>query len=140
MTKRVPVDGSPQSWDAFEYAVREFPSAELVVLNAIDPLDAGYGGQGPLWTTGEEWYEDRKDSADTLFADARDRLGDRERDLTNVVEVGRPARTIVNYAEENDIDQVVMGSHGRSGVARILLGSVAETVVRRSPVPVTVVR
>jgi nucleotide-binding universal stress UspA family protein len=57
-----------------------------------------------------------------------------------VTEIGRPSRAIVEYAEEHDIDHIVMGSHGRSGVTRILLGSVAETVVRRSPVPVTIVR
>ncbi|MFW6265865.1 MAG: universal stress protein, partial [Halanaeroarchaeum sp.] len=44
------------------------------------------------------------------------------------------------YVEETDVDHVVIGSHGRSGVGRILLGSVAERVVRRSPTPVTVVR
>jgi nucleotide-binding universal stress UspA family protein len=56
------------------------------------------------------------------------------------VVVGRPAREIVDYADENDIDHVVMGSHGRSGVSRIVLGSVAENVVRKSSVPVTVAR
>ena len=54
--------------------------------------------------------------------------------------VGRPARTIVDYAEQEDVDAVVIGSHGGEAVGRVLLGSVAETVVRRSPVPVTVVR
>jgi nucleotide-binding universal stress UspA family protein len=54
--------------------------------------------------------------------------------------VGKPARAIVEYADDHDIDQIVMGSHGRSGVTRILLGSVAESVVRDSTVPVTVAR
>jgi len=54
--------------------------------------------------------------------------------------VGRPARAIEECAEEAAVDHVVIGSHGRDGIARILLGSVAETVVRRSPVPVTAVR
>jgi nucleotide-binding universal stress UspA family protein len=53
---------------------------------------------------------------------------------------GSPAREIVNFAEENDIDVVVMGTHGRSGVDRLLLGSVAERVVRSSPTPVLTVR
>jgi len=56
------------------------------------------------------------------------------------VVVGRPAREITDELESGEYDHVVMGSHGRSGVSRILLGSVAETVLRRSPVPVTVVR
>ena len=47
---------------------------------------------------------------------------------------------IVEYVETHDVDHVVIGSHGRKGLSRVLLGSVAELVVRRSPVPVTVVR
>ena len=56
--------------------------------------------------------------------------------------VGAPAQTVLEYLEDegNSIDQVVMGSHGRTGLSRVLMGSVAEKVTRRSPVPVTVVR
>jgi nucleotide-binding universal stress UspA family protein len=43
-------------------------------------------------------------------------------------------------AEDHDVDGIVMGSHGRSGISRVLLGSVAETAVRRAPCPVTIVR
>lgn len=50
--------------------------------------------------------------------------------------VGNPAKEIVEFAKRNDIDLIVMGSHGVTGLARILLGSVAEGVVRRSPAPV----
>jgi nucleotide-binding universal stress UspA family protein len=53
---------------------------------------------------------------------------------------GRPDRAIVKRAGNGEFDLVIIGSHGRDGVARVLLGSVAEKVVRRSPVPVLVVR
>ncbi|MFB6219017.1 MAG: universal stress protein [Halobacteriaceae archaeon] len=135
----VPVDGSPPAWEAFEYALDEFPDATLVVLTVIDPVEASYAGEGHV-AGAEGWYENRRAAAEELFARARERAGDRAGDMETAVEVGRPARAIVDYAGENDVDGIVMGSHGRSGVARILLGSVAETVVRRSPVPVTVVR
>lgn len=49
---------------------------------------------------------------------------------------GSPAREIINYTENEDCDVIVMGTHARSGVDRLLLGSVAERVVRSSPVPV----
>lgn len=52
---------------------------------------------------------------------------------------GSPADRIVSYAEENDCDCIVMGTHGRSGVDRLLLGSVAERVIRRARVPVTTI-
>jgi nucleotide-binding universal stress UspA family protein len=53
---------------------------------------------------------------------------------------GGPAREIVAYAERSGADLVLMGTHGRGGINRILLGSVAERVVRSSPVPVLTVR
>lgn len=55
------------------------------------------------------------------------------------VEVGGPARAIRNFVEDHDIDLVVMGSHGRSGLSRVVLGSVAEKVLRRTHLPVLVV-
>jgi len=56
------------------------------------------------------------------------------------IEHGSPYRGIRSYVEEHDIDLVVMGTHGRSGIERYLLGSVAEKTVRTSPAPVMTVR
>jgi nucleotide-binding universal stress UspA family protein len=53
---------------------------------------------------------------------------------------GTPYHEIVTYAGENDIDLIIMGTHGRTGLAHLLLGSVTERVVRRSPCPVLTVR
>jgi hypothetical protein len=55
------------------------------------------------------------------------------------VESGVPAARIVDYARRHDIDLIVMGSHGRTGFSRALLGSVAERVVRLAPCPVLTV-
>ena len=49
---------------------------------------------------------------------------------------GDPAHAITNFAREHDIDLIVMGTHGRTGLLRMLMGSVAEAVVRRAPCPV----
>jgi universal stress protein A len=54
--------------------------------------------------------------------------------------VGKPAAEIVNAAKEWPADVIVIGSHGRAGVTRVLLGSVAEAVMRHAPCPVLVVR
>ncbi|MFC4360631.1 universal stress protein [Halobium salinum] len=56
------------------------------------------------------------------------------------VREGDPSESILCYVDDNDIDLVVLGTHGRRGVERYLLGSVAERVVRQSPVPVLTVR
>lgn len=141
MTKTilVPLDGSPQSHEALEFAIEENPDAELLALHVIDPIESGYTTSFNLPGSGEEWYESEKELAEALFSEARELAAEAGTSIETVTELGNPARVIVEYTEDG-VDQVVMGSHGRSGVSRILLGSVAEKVVRRSPVPVTVVR
>lgn len=140
MTKRVlvPIDGSEQAWSALEYAVAEHTGAALTLLYIIDPVGAGANAQVGDVGYGEEWYETAERRAEMLFETAREYVDDRP--LETETAVDRPARGIVAFAESGAFDVIVMGSHGREGVTRILLGSVAETVVRRSPVPVTVVR
>ena len=61
-------------------------------------------------------------------------------DTVTAVERGPPHSGILDYVDENDIDLIVMGTHGRTGVERYLLGSVAEKIVRTSDVPVLTVR
>jgi nucleotide-binding universal stress UspA family protein len=134
----VPVDGSEQAWTALEHAVAEHPESRFTLLYVINPVGAGASAQVGDVGYGEEWYETAERRAENLFEAARERVGDHEFETETAV--GRPARAIVEFATENAIDSIVMGSHGRDGVSRIILGSVAETVVRRSPVPVTVVR
>ena len=136
----VALDGSPQSQEALAFAIEEFPDATLHLLHAIDPVESGYTSPINLPGGGEEWYEGQKEGAEDLFSDAREQAAEAGVAVETVTELGRPANVIIQHVEDHDIDAIVMGSHGRSGVSRILLGSVAETVVRRSPVPVTVVR
>jgi len=67
-------------------------------------------------------------------------LSDEGCETVPVVREGDPASIITEYAETNDIDLITMGTHGRSGLKRRLIGSVTETVVRTSAVPVLTVR
>ena len=136
----VPVDGSEQAHQACDFVIREFPDATLVLLHVINPAEAGYSAQASIPSFSEEWYEREKEKAESLFDEIATEAEEFGMPVERVIEVGKPTRTIVEYAREHDVDQIAMGSHGRSGVSRILLGSVAENVVRRSPVPVTVTR
>ena len=54
--------------------------------------------------------------------------------------VGTPTDSLLSYAKDNDIDLIVMGTHGRTGLMRLLMGSIAEAVVRRAPCPVVTIR
>lgn len=137
----VPTDGSPQAQEALDYAMREFSDATITALTVLNPTEMGAGGtEMGMASYADEWMEAEEKRAEERFEELQDLAADHGVTLEGETVIGRPARGIVNYAEEHDIDQIVMGSHGRDGVSRILLGSVAETVVRRSPCPITVVR
>ena len=59
--------------------------------------------------------------------------------VTAEVVLGEPSETILAYIDDHQIDMVVMGTHGRKGIDRVIFGSVAERVIKTSPVPVLVV-
>jgi len=136
----VPIDGSPLSYRALEYALEHFPDADVTTLYVIDPVEAAYPASVETVPVGEEWYESAKDRADGIHERARELAAEHDADLTTLTEVDRPRHAIISHVEDNDLDGIVMGSHGREGIERLLLGSVTESVMRRSEVPVTVVR
>jgi nucleotide-binding universal stress UspA family protein len=132
----VPVDGSEASMDAVEHAaaLADSHGAVLHVLNAAEPQaaveSAGVDIVGVMEDIGQEAIDDAEtNAAEQGVEDVR----------TSLVH-GTPHRSIIDYAEDNDVDLIVMGTHGRTGLGRLLLGSVTEKVVRVSPVPVLTVR
>jgi nucleotide-binding universal stress UspA family protein len=142
MTKHVlvPIDGSEQAQHALTHVIDEMQDVRVTLLHVINPAEAGYGAQAGIPSYSEEWYEAAREESSRLLDAGAERCEEAGIEVETDTEVGKAARTIADYAEEHDVDHVVIGSHGREGVSRILLGSVAEAVVRRSPVPVTVVR
>jgi nucleotide-binding universal stress UspA family protein len=132
-------DGSPLSERALTYAVDTFSHATLTTIYVINPIDSIIDVEAGGLPVAEDWYENAQDRATRIHATATDLAVEHDIDLTTVTEVGRPARTILEYADDHGIDQIVMGSHGRSGIDRTLHGSVAETVTRRARIPVTII-
>ena len=137
----VPIDDSDRSTAALEFAVENYPEDRLVAFHAIDPGNFPTGGlEAGAFGDFERVRKNYEEQAEQLLERAAESAIEAGVDVETVVEIGRPARTIVEYADEHDVDHVVIGSHGRTGASRILLGSVAEAVTRRSSVPVTIVR
>lgn len=139
----VPLDGSRPSWKALDHAIENYGDTTVTVLHVVDPAAGTYAGvDGGYYDP--NGFDRARERGESLCNEARDRIQSADDFESGVVETaietGNPARTIVEYAADHGVDHVVMGSHGRSGLSRILLGSVAETVVRRAPVPVTVIR
>jgi nucleotide-binding universal stress UspA family protein len=150
----VPTEGSPLSTKAVEGAVTDYPDADVVVRHVMDPIGSGpsvLDVGGPKFDDGappgsvtseywEEWHERATDRAEEVFSDARALAAEYGRDVETVLEFGKPEDVVLRYADEHDVDRIVMGGHCRTGAERFLLGSVAETVIRRASVPVMVVR
>jgi nucleotide-binding universal stress UspA family protein len=141
-TVLIPIDGSEQSWDALDFAIDHFEAAEITVINVVKLVQLGYMDSAGFY--GPEAQQRAEENAEELLETARTRADnaglDTDTRFNAVVERGDPVNTIIEHIEHHSIDHVVMGSRGRTGIKRILLGSVAEGVARRSPVPVTIVR
>ena len=137
----VAMDSSPQATAALEFALTEFPDAAVTVLHVSNPVDGMYfAGEESMYVNFEEIERRSADETERIFETARELAESYDADFETVSKTGSPARTIVAYVDDNDVDHVVVGSHGRTGAGRILMGSVAERIARRSPVPVTIVR
>jgi nucleotide-binding universal stress UspA family protein len=138
----VPVDFSDCSSAALEYALRlaSDSGAQLYIVHvdelldvtipAIPPIEGGY--------VCESLWDERRQHV-------RDRLAKVVPSSANVAYeyrclMGAPAYEILKFADRERIDLIVMGSHGKTGVSRLLTGSVAEKVMRRSNCPVLILK
>lgn len=136
----IAIDDSDPARKALDHVFENYPDEEITVLHVISPPEATTYGEARMYVGWESLMEERRERANELFEEAAETAGEHGATITTDTMVGRPARAIIEYVEDHDVDHVFVGSHGRSGISRVLLGSVAETVVRRSPCPVTVVR
>lgn len=107
--------------------------AEIHVLSVIDASEVDASPE----QLREELRTALETTADAALASVEDRT---DREVTTAVREGRPAAEVCEYAREIGADVVATGTRGRHGENRLLLGSVAERVVRRSPAPVLTVR
>ncbi|QCW01795.1 universal stress protein [Natrinema pallidum] len=124
----VPMDDSEPAQAALEHALEWVPADRVTVVHAVDDLETDYGGG----VAG--------DDEPAFFADVRDTAAAYDGTLEmGVIEGSGVADAILEYVTEADVDAIVMGSEGKTGVSRVVLGSVAEAVTRRAELPVTIV-
>ncbi|WP_254765798.1 universal stress protein [Salinilacihabitans rarus] len=136
----VPYDGSAPAKDAVRYALETYPDATFTLFHVV-PVPEGYWAAFEDSQTPTPGYDRARERGEELLAEAAEIAAEGDADATVETEIatGRPKHAIAERAESGEFDAVVMGSHGREGAERILLGSVAENVVRRSPIPVVTV-
>ena len=134
-TVLVPIDFSEESFGALDVAVQIVEDASQVtlihVLQDLSPMEAG-----------EVWgVIDPQSRLANVTKALRERLQDEKYARVKVeVLLGDPAHGIANYAQQEKIGLIVIPSHGRTGLTRLLIGSTAERVVRLAHCPVLVLR
>lgn len=133
----VAMDDSEMADKALTYALENFPEAAVTVLTVVGEPSVMLGESLSL-AFEDDVEAAARERAEPMLERARTTAAEHDAEVTTTVTVGRPAHAIVEYAE--GFDTVVLGSHGGGLVDRLFVGNVAETVVRRSPVPVVVVR
>ena len=141
----VPTDGSKTAENAVDQAV-DIASKYGATVHALYVVDV----DATSYSLGTEQVDrirqgnlaemtEVKEDADEATGYVRNRASEHGVDVEEHITAGEPARAIRKFVEDNDIDLVVMGSHGRSGLKRVILGSVTEKVLRRTRLPVLVV-
>lgn len=136
----VPTDFSDCSEAALEYGKRmaEAFGASLHLLHVVqDPYTQPWAAEAfpaPLGDLLVEWEGQARKRMESSLAEAE------RGNVTIATQIGSPFLEIVRYAQEQQIDLIVIGTHGRGPLGHMLLGSVAEKVVRKAPCPVLTVR
>jgi nucleotide-binding universal stress UspA family protein len=133
----VPTDGSAGMDRVLAHAA-DLAGVHDATVHALYVVDTASLSDLPLESSWNGVSRSLREEGRAALEEARRRAGDVPVE-TELVE-GSPVRDIVDYARDRDCDLVVMGTHGRAGVDRLLLGSVAERIVRQSPVPVLTIR
>ena len=126
-----PIDFSAHSDAALAYAstLAKEAAAKLLIVYVDDsqvPYDAGFAGYVPPPDETEQLEKRLNETVPTVP----------DVECEHHLLFGHPADAIVEFARKHEIDLIVLGTHGRTGVARLLMGSVAESVVRRAECPV----
>lgn len=129
-----PTDGSRGASDVLDYVIdiATERDATVHVLNVADPA--------LVFQPQRDIIDALEREGEAFVRDVADRIQQRGVETITEVQTGEPYRTIVDYAASQDIDLVVMPTHGRQGLERFLLGSTTERVLRRSDVPVLTIR
>ena len=127
----VPIDFSTNSKEALEYAsafAKDY-DAELLIVHVMDPAIQKLEGIKPV------------EAMEGLGAALRDvKPADEAIPCSHRMLEGPAAETILKTAEAEKVEMIVMGTHGRSGLKRLVMGSVAEDVVRKASCPVLTLR
>ena len=132
----IPLDGSRLSRRALDHLDRFLnpPVGDVLLLQVVGPAHAGLLARGDD-AAAYASIAAQRDEARRYLERVQRRLARRGYRSRVLVRKGDPAAEIVKCARTDRVDLILMSTHGRSGIRRALMGSVAESVLRRAPVP-----
>jgi nucleotide-binding universal stress UspA family protein len=138
----LPTDFSENSAVSVRYAcaLADQFGSELHVMHVMQDLVTMIPEPGLAFPPPGDYLLELKASAEKALAEIPDAAWAKGKSVVRVCRQGTPFLEIVRYAKEREMDLIVLGTHGRGGLAHVLMGSVAERVVRKSPCPVLTVR
>ena len=141
----VPLDGSELAEHVLPHAgfiARGCGAEEVILLEVVEPFNPPKGWDGSVMNPEEVRDIDRKakEAAERYVQRVSDELTLEKAAVRGDVVTGKPGEAITEYAGRHAVDLIIIASHGRSGISRWLMGSVAEKVLRSSCVPVLIVR
>jgi nucleotide-binding universal stress UspA family protein len=137
-----PLDGSELSECSLDHVTAIAKGCQVpnvVLLHVLEPHDryAGYTG------ISTEMLEDIRKQFQTQNKEYLEKVADKLKkkglNVKTAIVEGKPSEEILNYAQKNQVDLIIMSTHGSSGLSRWAFGSVADKVTRHSPVPVMVI-
>jgi nucleotide-binding universal stress UspA family protein len=134
----VPTDGSDTAERAVDHALA-IAEAFDGELHALTVVDVGAVASSSDIVPSDTVIESLTDRGEAAVADVAERADERGVEAVTEVRQEFPGSGILGYTREHEVDIVVMGTHGRTGLGRVLLGSTAERVIRRAEVPVCAV-
>lgn len=138
----VPCDFSEQAINAFRFAadIAEQSKGEIHLINVVEVPVLHDSVLMPVMAYEEALFKELREKAEKHFVKLVVKHAPNIKKVTSKVIFGPVYRMLYDYIEDNDIDLVVMGTKGASGVREILIGSNAEKMVRNSPVPVIAIK
>ena len=136
-----PTDFSEGSSQALQYAVdlTKKYGAKLYVVHVIYDIAKATGWYVPHVSMDQMYKEIQEGAKKELEKFGVEALGE-VKNIERTVLTGVPHEELMNFAKKNKIDLIIMGTHGRKGIDRILFGSTAAQIVRFAPCPVLTVR
>ncbi len=135
----IATDGSEYTKNSIEYGI-DLAKNTQAKLHVIYVIDTAAFASIPMDAAWESMYELLKQEGDEATRYVAEKAEAEGLEVEKLTVEGHPAEEIIKYAEKNSMNLIVMGTLGKSGLDRFLLGSVAEKVVRASKIPVLVVR